>query len=402
MILLIIVLPVIFFCIYLMIDYRGPKYIKLKSFELYGVQCKTAKELIVQEYDRDGNLWASRGMVLYRLKEGDTRFCRVAHVPSGSSFYWLYNFSIFRNFVNKPECVLVTVSGDNNLCAMSAGYIWHSQISNIDFTKTFELRHFGLGVGRGIFSNGINSVNDRQIYFGEYFRNSAKSDVRIFVSDDNGINWRVAYEFPAGRVRHIHSVQKDPFTGHLWVCCGDADGESLIASSQDDFKSIKEIGGGSQMWRTCQLVFTEDKIYWGGDTGSPDHSGVFCWNKNKETVSTICKIKGAILYGTLLNEGTVVFTTDREGFPNEEDQFTRLVIINPEGEFSTVKIGTWKHSKRGYRYSFAMLRTQRTQNNNSLCFSIINQREFSMGKLLIFEVSNLNKLANLSKRLKQT
>jgi dTDP-4-amino-4,6-dideoxygalactose transaminase len=377
---------------YLIYDYRGPKYINLYPINLEGENYQGAKELIVQEFDSEGNLWATRGMILYCLKKGEEKFIRIAHMPSGLSLYWLYNFKIFRWWVNKPECVVVTISGKNHICAMSGGFIWHSSIYNIKFKKTFKLRHFGLGIGRGIFNNGIVSVGSSQIFFGEYFRNSQRGNVRIYSSKDNGQSWNTAYEFSPGEIRHIHAVQRDPYTGRLWVCCGDEDNESLIGYSEDEFKSLHIIGRGSQMWRTCQLVFTDKNMYWGADTGSPEHSGIYCWDKLNNTVRNICKVKGAILFGSSTSNGEIVFSTDREGFENEDDDLTRLIVIDND-RISEIEIGTWKHSKHGYRFSFAMLRMQRTQGNNALCISVINQKEHPMGELLFLHSGSIKKLS---------
>lgn len=371
--------------VYLFVDYMGPATISLKPDKGGGHHKKKAKELIVQEYDREGNLWASRGMLLYRQKKGADSFKRMAHVPSGFSFYMLYNFSLFRWFVNKPECIVFSITGENHICTMSAGYIWHSPVSKIKFKKTLKMRHFGMGVGRGIFSNGIASVGKDHVYFGEYFRNSNRTNVRIYESTDNGCNWHVAHEFAAGKIRHIHTIQEDPYDGKLWVCCGDLDGESRIGYSMDKFRTIIEIGSGSQMWRTCQLVFTENKIYWGADTGEIDYSGIYCWDKRAHEVTKICQVKGAILYGNALPNGNKVFTTDREGFDNENDAYTRLIFINSNEDVFFKKIGTWKHSKRDYRYSFAMLRIPRNQKNDTLYVSVINQNEYLMGELLVYD-----------------
>lgn len=110
--------------IYLSIDYRGPAVIQLKHDTAFGFSCLRAKDLLVQEYDKNGNLWATRGMIVYKLKSGDNNFTRVAHVPTGFSIFWLRNFSIIRKLTIRPECVEMVAANNGDLCALSAGRIW--------------------------------------------------------------------------------------------------------------------------------------------------------------------------------------------------------------------------------------------------------------------------------------
>ncbi len=332
-------------------------------------------------------------------KKGGDKFKRMAHIPSGFTFYFLYNFSLFRKFVNKPECIVATITGENYICVMSGGYIWQSSVSKVSFNKVLKLRHFGMGVGRGIFSNGMTTVGNTHVYFGEYFRNSNRLDVRIYESSDNGCTWHVAHEFAPGKIRHIHALQEDPYDGKLWLCCGDWDDESMVGYSLDKFKTITEIGSGSQMWRTCHLLFTQDKIYWGADTGDIDYSGIYCWDKTARKTTKVCQVKGAILYGNVLSNGIKVFTTDREGFDNEEDNYTRLVFIDSNDKVSMKKMGSWKHSEKNYKYSFAMLRIPRNQKDDTLYVSVINQNEFSMGELLAYNEKNINDLVQITKHM---
>ena len=372
--------------IYLVIDYRGPKEIALKPYVAFHMKCLRAKELIVQEVDREGSIWATRGLLIYRKKEGEDKFRQVAHVPSGLSYFWLNNFSLFRKFTNKPECIEVSITDCAHICAMSDGRMWHRSGLSGRFRETMKLRHFGLGVGRGILSNGLLSLEDGSVYFGEYFRNPKRSEeVHIYISRDNGQSWSVAYTFEPGVIRHVHALQEDPFTGRLWVCTGDYNNEAMIGWSDNGFKDIQQIGTGSQIWRTTQLVFTEEAIYWGSDTGSVELAGIYRWDRRSEEISQVHKSAGGILFGTRLHDGTLVFSMDREGFENEKDQKTRFIIVEAGGGVSEIEGGTWKHWKKSIKYSFAMIRFQRNQGYSTLPVSLINQKEYPAGEFLMFE-----------------
>jgi hypothetical protein len=347
-----------------------------------------ARDLIVQEFDRNGDLWATRGMLLYRLHEGEDKFVKMAHVPTGFSVFWLRNFTLVRRFTLRPECVEVVVTEKGDLCVLSAGTIWVLPAGEKKFHKTMQLDHYGFG-DQGVRNDGILSIGESTIYFGEYFRNSERGGVNVFTSKDDLTSWRTAYEFSPGKVRHIHGIQRDPYTGKLWICTGDLDPESIIAWTDNNFDTIQAIGSGSQMWRTCQLVFTEESVYWGTDTSEGETTGIYKWNKGSGEIEKLLEPDGAVFFGTRLKGGTILMSTDRQGYKNEKDDRTRLYIIDKKDRTATIDCGTWNHNKPGFWFKFAQLRFQRNQGNSSLVISCINQTELPDGDLIMINESEL-------------
>ena len=381
--LFIIILILITLLIYFIIDYRGPKSILLKQDIVFGMKCLRASELIVQEFDHEGNLWASRGMILYTLKPDRLEFIRTAHVPTGTSPFWLNNFTLFRRLTLRSECTEMTINEVGNICAFSAGKMWISKTYGRNFHRTMILPHFGRKVGRGMMSTGLLKQHDNGYYFGEYFNNPKRENVRIFTYNDADLTWNTRYVFMQGQIRHIHALQRDPYTDKLWICAGDEDNEALIGWSEDEFKNIHIIGHGSQIWRACQLVFTQEAILWGTDTGSEDLAGIYSWDKKEMSLKRIHKTDGAVFFGTRLKNGVCVMSTDREGFPNEGDDITRLLFFNEDKIITTIECGTWKYKKSGFRFNFAKLRLQRNQGNEFLAISVLNQKECSDGDLFL-------------------
>jgi hypothetical protein len=209
--------------------------------------------------------------------------------------------------------------------------------------------------------------------------------VKIYKYNKINLDWNIAYEFLPGQIRHIHSLQKDPYTGKLWICTGDKDNEAMIGWSNNNFGSINPIGKGSQIWRACQLVFTEEAVLWGTDTGSVELAGVYRWDQTTMELTRLIETNGAVFFGTRLAGETIVMSTDREGFPNEQDNRTRLFILSKEGKIITKQFGTWKYNKSGLRFNFAKLRLQRNQGNDTLVISVLNQKEFPDGDLIIIK-----------------
>lgn len=386
---IIIIFIVLFVLIYFILDYRGPGEISLQVDYVFNFKCFRAKELIVQEFDNKGKLWASRGMIIYCLDKGADKFIRTAHVPTGLSFFWLNNFTFFRRLTIRPECVEMTIADDGTICAFTSGKIWIKRSNSRKFVKTMKLPHFGIKVGRGLMSTGLLKINKHRFLFGEYFSNPQRTSVKIYEFENTKETWKIAYEFLPGEVRHIHALQKDPYTGLLWVCTGDEDKEAMIGWSANNFKTIVPIGKGSQKWRTCQLVFTENAVYWGADTGVSDEAGIYRWDKESLEYKKIQSIEGAIFFGTRLASGAVVMSTDRERFPNEVDDKTRLIIIDEDEKIRMTECGSWDYKKPGFRFNFAKLRFQRTQGGHLLAISCLNQKEIPDGDLIIINEKNL-------------
>ncbi len=376
--------------IYLSVDYLGPKTITLKPEEVFGMACFRAKDLIVQEFDKKNTLWATRGLLVYSLKEGDYKFIRRARIPSGFSLFWLNNFSIVRKITLRSECIEMTVNEAGHICAFAAGRMWYSRGIGKNFQPTLKLPNYGFGVGRGIMSTGLTKVNNEEFLFGEYFNNPGRDKVRIYKYKITGMQWQNVYEFMPGQIRHIHALQEDPYTGKLWICTGDENEEPMIGWSDDRFRTIIPIGQGNQKWRACQLVFTEENVYWGADTGSIDLGGIYKWDKQKKEATQLQPVPGAIFFGTRLANGTIVMSTDREGFPNETDDKTRLIIINNDNKIKTIDCGSWNYRKSGFRFNFAKLRIQRLQGSHLLAISCLNQKEIPDGDLLIYSEDALN------------
>jgi len=379
----------VFFGIYLTIDYRGPTEISLYPDSAFGLPVLRAKDLVVQEYDQNGNLWATRGMLVYKLEEGKSKFKRVARVPTGFSVYWVRNFSVIRRWTIRPECVEMTVNSKGDIIALSAGHIWLLPSKGKKFQEVFILDHYGPG-NQGLRNAGIVSVNDTLVYLGEYFRNPDKEKVRIYNSLNNFRSFEVAFEFEPGETRHIHAVQKDPYSEKLWVCTGDADNESMVAWSDNGFSSINKIGHGSQIWRVCQLVFTEEALYWGTDTGNEDVAGIYRWVRDTGELKKLKEIDREVFYGVRLANGTIVMSTTLTRADTEKDNKTSIFVMTGDNDkIISIEGGTWKHNKPGFWFKYAKLRFQRDQGGPSLAMTILNQKEFPDGELIIISEDTL-------------
>ena len=326
---------------YLVWDYRGPTEIPLQLDNAWGLPCLRAKDLLIQGHDEEGNIWATRGMVAYRRIEGDNKFINQYHIPTGFSIFWLRNFSIVRRITLRPECVEFLPLENGQAVAMSAGCMWYRPGHGKKFRETLTLPHYGIGIGQGVRNAGLAKLGDGSIVLGEYFMNKDKTAVKLFSSKDNGKTWQVVKSFPPGRIRHVHAVQQDPYSKKAWICTGDANKETMLAWTQDGGQTLNPIGKGSQIWRVCQIAFTEDALFFGTDTGESEYSGIYRWDRESHNLIKLIYVPGCIFYATRLADGLIVMSTNREGVSNEKDDKTRLWNITPGNNVSSIPCGTW-------------------------------------------------------------
>ena len=141
------------------------------------------------------------------------------------------------------------------------GLIWRYDLRSGRLEQTGTLRQ-----SRNVLHGGVAIAPDGRMYFGEYGATGQKHGVPIYMSDGDGRNWRMIYEFPPGQIMHIHGVFYDPFEGCLWVTTGDFEGECGLVRCALDFSSVERLGDGSQSWRMIRPLFEPDRIVWGMDS----------------------------------------------------------------------------------------------------------------------------------------
>ena len=374
------------FSIYLILDYYGPREIMIKPDTVMGMPVFRVEdeELIVQEFDKEGSLWVTRGMWAYQKEPRTNKFLRRFHIPTGPSIFWLRNFSLIRRLTLRPECVELLIMPDEKALAMSDGCMWYRPGYEKKFKKTLTLRHYGIGIGQGIRNDGWDILNDGTILFGEYFRNANRSDVCLYASMDNGESWRVVHKFPPGKIRHIHAVQQDPYEDKAWILTGDNKHEPMICWTDDGGRTLNIIGEGSQKWRVTQLVFTENALFWGTDTDLPRDVGLYRYDRKLKKIEKLSSTKGTVLYATRLAGGTIVMSTQssKGSLSGKPENKTRLIIIQDEKNVVSVVFGEMASPKK-----YAKLRFQRRQGNNSLVISVLNHKEYNNDLLIIPEKS---------------
>jgi len=148
-------------------------------------------------------------------------------------------------------------------------------------------------------------------YYGEYIPNFKKNEVHIFRTRD-GEKWEIVYSFPKKSIKHIHLLQFDPFSQKLWFSTGDEDSECLLGYTNSDFSDIEIVGKNEQHWRSLELLFTPEKIYWGTD--NPDRQNwLISFDRKTLSLQKTAQFSGPIYNLKHFSGGYIILTATEGG-----------------------------------------------------------------------------------------
>lgn len=180
------------------------------------------------------------------------------------------------------------------------------------FSKEKGLKfNFKLRNCRNIMHIDLCRLPNGDLFFGEYGSNNDRKKVPIYGSFDGAENWKIVYEFPKNSIKHIHNVKYDKFTGTIWCCTGDNDGENNIIIFNKKFEIIKQLNDGSQLYRTCNLFFKKNFVYWLMDSPN-DISYVIKYNRKTEEIMNIKNLAGPVWYSKEINDDMYLAATSVE------------------------------------------------------------------------------------------
>ena len=108
-------------------------------------------------------------------------------------------------------------------------------------------------------------ADDGNVYFGEYFQNPEREPIHVYRYTPGAPKLETVYTFPAGAVRHVHGIYRDPYTSRLWCLTGDRGDECRFLTTDDGFRSVDLVGSGDETWRCVSAQFTRDHVYYGTD-----------------------------------------------------------------------------------------------------------------------------------------
>jgi hypothetical protein len=274
-------------------EIRTPRKISWQPTTIDGLSAVFADGLVLQ--DDDGHtVWATRGFAVYRSRDGGA-FERILILRPRPGRAWGGYLASLRNRFGYQELIELLPLGDERLVLFAAGDVHVVNLETGAIERTHRLRYFGRGKGRGLMAFGLTRDHAGAIYFGEYTTQPGAHPICIWKSSDEGRSWHKAFEFPAGTVRHIHTVQLDPYSGALWLGTGDRNEECYVGVSDDGAASFRWLAHGTQTCRTCGFAFFPEFVLWGMDA---DHkpNRVIRLHRESGTIDEHAELPGVTFY----------------------------------------------------------------------------------------------------------
>lgn len=165
-------------------------------------------------------------------------------------------------------------------------------------------------IGKPLFIRQIENIpgfNNGYI-LGDYYGNNNRDPVNLYWKLENTDKWVKCYTFQKYSVRHIHNIIPDKKHKCLYILTGDEDNESGIWVARNNFKDVEPFLVGRQEYRSCQMLVSQDDIFY--ITDSPSEKNKICKIINN-TFECVKDISGTCIYGTIYN-GNLIFSTTCE------------------------------------------------------------------------------------------
>jgi hypothetical protein len=162
------------------------------------------------------------------------------------------------------------------------------------------------------------------ICYGEYRSNKARDPICVYCSMDNGVSWKNLYTFNS--IRHIHSILWDSFEKVFWVTTGDSDSESMIFKADEYFTNVRKVFGGSQQFRSIQLLFSRKFVYFGTDAPN-EQNFIYRFDRKGEDLEKLASVSGSVFSGINIEE-IFFFATACEPSYINDTEYVRLYVSN--------------------------------------------------------------------------
>lgn len=172
-----------------------------------------------------------------------------------------------------------------------------------------------------------STVVKEGIYYGDYWGNHPKNPTSIYRIDTITLKKETVYTFPKGEVNHIHNILNDTNNKCVWIFTGDFGNAAAIWKVTNNFKEVKPVLRGKQIYRSCIAYTHNGTVYYATDTPFQKNSfRKLILDKENNWLSVhIANLNGSVIYGTR-NENKLIFSSAVE--PNGNDVSTIRYMLS--------------------------------------------------------------------------
>lgn len=282
----------------------------------------------------------SRNLDLVESLDQGTTWRVLCYLPSPIYKPLLLKFDLYRRLVRGGIHSVLPIKHikDHGYIIVAEGQIYWVSSNGRQVKDIFKILHGRRPLRRGL------CVIGNTIIMGEYWGNKNREPVSIYsIHVDN--RWledcRIErlYQFKKNTIRHVHTIQQDPFSNRLWISTGDNDSECMIALLDRETGKMEVVGNGIQKWRTLSFAFRPQTVYWGTDNHLGENQ-IWCLDRLTGTTQMVGEVTGPVYYNACL-EKYIVFGTTMEKGEACQDGFGRLYAVDVYGNIKEI----WKKKK---------------------------------------------------------
>ncbi len=289
----------------------------MKSLTQFEILETLPRLTIAHHLDAEGALWGTERNRIVKRAVGQMAWQNVVRFPFCSPRDYFGWSRPTARAMRADKCNLY-VNSAGNLLAIRGGAVYALRGGELALLTRIQ--------GDCVLHRGLCEDEQGWTYFGEYFMNPERTPVRIWRVDPSLQEIEAAYTFPAGSIRHVHGVYRDPYDPQaLWAAVGDFKGECHLILTRDRFKTVIPFGDGSQIWRAVSLFFTEEHVCWLTDSNL-EQNYACRMQRRTGNLEIGQEVDCSSWYGCTTREGLhVAFTTVERGPAIKRNESSVLV-----------------------------------------------------------------------------
>jgi len=317
------------------------------------------KNIRILEVGKD-YLIGTKGYRFFRYSEDTGKWMLMGKI-SDKKFYLISFFRMLSRLLRVEVHYFKTLRNGQSICVAKNGIFRFNAQAGV-FTKCFDIL-------RG--TRPLNICEDKagNIFFGEYFHNPDRESVHIYMSSDQGVNWKIVYTFPAKSIRHIHGLHFDEYTDSIWVTTGDLEGECIIGRTKDTFRTFDIVFRGGQEFRACNLLFYKNKILYGTDSETAENQ-LKQFDRETLVVSDLANLQGSVINSVKIGDKGFLCTTVEPSEINKDQHAYIWMVDDLTGKPSVIakfRKDRWDHIY--FQFGLCRFPEYTDRNNPHLYFS---------------------------------
>ena len=202
--------------------------------------------------------------LICRMDVNTGKYERICALPIGTARRILSKLRVLERLLRNEVRTAVSISSTEVLVAYN-GAVYHIDLESHSITMEYTFRNGMRGPLGFVKIQGIDGFDDC-IAFGEYIPNfDRQCDMAIYTRPLSEANWKQAYVFPAGKVRHIHNINVNNELKRVFVLTGDTDTESGIWEAKSNFNEVAPVATGNQEYRCVHVFSNRSELYYASD-----------------------------------------------------------------------------------------------------------------------------------------